>query len=107
MNDGQAAEIIDIDSDGSEDEEEEEFDTYESSVAYNKPARSNFFSRLNNTVQDDEEGQDKIWVQSTDWMINENKVYPEWYFLEYSFFSHHHHLINWKKPKVSIYNEIE
>lgn len=74
MNDGQAAEIIDIDSDGSEDEEEEEFDTYESSVAYNKPARSNFFSRLNNTVQDDEEGIDKIWVQSTDWMINENKA---------------------------------
>ena len=57
-----AQEVIDIDSDGSNDEEDSEFNTFESSAAYMKPSRSNFFSRLNNTIKDDE-GPEKIWVQ--------------------------------------------
>ena len=68
-----AQEVIDIDSDGSNDEEDSEFNTFESSAAYIKPSRSNFFSRLNNTVKDDE-GPDKIWVRTIDWMIKENKT---------------------------------
>lgn len=66
-------EVIDIDSDGSNDEEDVEFNTFESSAAYMKPLRSNFFARLNNTVKDDE-GPEKIWVQTIDWMIKENKI---------------------------------
>ena len=69
-----AQEVIDIDSDGSDNEEDSEFNTFESSASYHKVSRSNFFSRLNNTVKDDEDAPDKIWVQSIDWQIKENKV---------------------------------
>jgi len=67
-------EIIDIDSDGSSGEEDSEFNTFESGSQYHKPIRSNFFSRVNNTIKDDEDTVDKLWVQTIDWMIKENKA---------------------------------
>lgn len=68
-------EVIDIDSDGSEDEGDSEFQTFDQDLPrYEKPKKSLFFARLNNTIKDDEDTADKVWVQNIDWMVKENKA---------------------------------
>ena len=75
---GGIQEVIDIDSDDSSDSNSEFATPEPTDSPYRKHRATNFFSRLNTTIQDDEDlngelDPSQLWLASVDWSARANK----------------------------------